>query len=425
MMWIFEWDIVTGDSAVLDVIYAISRDATGGDIEKAIVGGEQAVTDAEKMRDLIDGTDAATWHDPAMRDAFVGTMDYQVDVLKLLAANRAMILHQAQWHDTLSSDAYAAWQSDRDEFQELAAAHTATYTGDVNFPAYNLTAAQLGVQRADRDMAMAWAARILLILALAWLVIGMVSSRTRLVRRPGAAAARAGWLASTRPWRARESTLGMLPLDRWLLLGVPAVLLVATRAVQTSFLSWSHLAVVLGAWIIAVIVVRLLVGRRSPWPIIAAAGGVVVLRCILALAALSLTGPGGYWFAFWTDPTRRTIYVSLAFALFIWVFVAAGWALAAQIGARRATGTVLAGVGAGLAIPAAIVGIIGLEQALSFWNDEMGLLPWGLARILGITVYLDIPGDTAWYAAGFGAIICVIGVLLAIRWRRAEPQGRS
>ena len=26
----------------------------------------------------------------------------------------------------------------------------------------------------------------------------------------------------------------------------------------------------------------------------------------------------------------------------------------------------------------------------------MGLLPWGLARILGITVYLDIPADTAW-----------------------------
>ncbi|MET0672279.1 MAG: hypothetical protein ABWY37_02180, partial [Microbacterium pygmaeum] len=28
MMWIFEWDILTGDSAVLDVLYAISRDAT-------------------------------------------------------------------------------------------------------------------------------------------------------------------------------------------------------------------------------------------------------------------------------------------------------------------------------------------------------------------------------------------------------------
>ena len=32
MMWLFEWDILTGDSAVLDVIYQISRD----DLDEAI-----------------------------------------------------------------------------------------------------------------------------------------------------------------------------------------------------------------------------------------------------------------------------------------------------------------------------------------------------------------------------------------------------
>ena len=83
MMWIFEWDILTGDSAVLDVIYAISRDATG-DIDEAIAGGEQAVADAEQMRDLVASTDAATWRDARLRDAFLGTLDYEVDVLRLL-----------------------------------------------------------------------------------------------------------------------------------------------------------------------------------------------------------------------------------------------------------------------------------------------------------------------------------------------------
>ncbi|MGZ8805438.1 MAG: hypothetical protein ACXWZG_09075, partial [Microbacterium sp.] len=229
MMWIFEWDILTGDSAVLDVIYAISRDATGGDIAQAIAGGDQAVADAEAMRELISSTDAATWRDPSMREAFLGTMDYEVDVLRMLSAYRAMILHQAQWHDTLSPDAYAAWETDRNDSEALAAAHLETYSGDIDYPAYNLTAAELGVQRADRDLAMAWIARGLLALAVIWVVIGVLSSRTRLVRRPGAAAARAGWLGATRPWRARESTLGLLPLDRWLLLGVPVALLVATR----------------------------------------------------------------------------------------------------------------------------------------------------------------------------------------------------
>ena len=192
---------------------------------------------------------------------------------------------------------------------------------------------------------------------------------------------------------------------------------------QTSFLSWAHLVVVLGAWLVFVLVVRLLVGRRSPWPVIAAVGGVIVLRCIVTLFALSFTGPGGYWFSFWTQPTARTVYISIAFALFVWLFVAAGWALAAQVGRRRATGMVLAAVGLGLAIPAGIVAAIGLENALTVWNDQMGLLPWGLARILGITVYLDIPADTAMWAAVFGLVIAAIGLLLAIRWRRAAPAG--
>jgi hypothetical protein len=348
----------------------------------------------------------------------VSTLDYELDTLRLLAAYRAMILHQGQWHDTLSPDAHAAWDADRAAFEELAAAHLEQYEGDVDHPAFNLTAAQLGVERAERDATMAWLARGLLVLAAAWVVIGMLAARTRLVAKPGAAAARATWIASTRPWRARESTLGMLELDRWLLLVVPVALLVATRAVQTSFLSWTHLAVIIGAWAVFALMLRLFVWNRSPWPVIAAVGGVVMLRCIVTLFALSFTGPGGYWFAFWTDPVLRTLYIAVAFALFVWVFVAAGWALAAQIRARRATGAVLAAVGAGLLVPSVVVGLVGLESALTLWNDELGLLPWGLARILGITTYLEIPDATPWAAAAVGLILLVAGSLLAWPWRR-------
>jgi hypothetical protein len=424
MMWIFEWDILTGDSAVLDVMYAISRDATGG-VDAAIAGGEQAVADAERMQELIASTDAATWRDPAMRELFTGTMEYEIDSLRLLTAYRAMVLHRAEWHDTLSPEAFEAGNADRDAFEELAAEHLQRYEGDLDFPAFTLTAAQLGVDRADRDLAMAWLARGLLVLSLAWVLIGMLAARTRLVRRPGAAAARAAWLGATRPWRARESTLGMLPLDRWLLLVVPGALLVATRAVQTSFLSWTHLALVLGAWFVFALVVRVLVGRRSPWPVLAAVGGVVVLRCSLTLVALSFSGPGGYWFAFWTDPVVRTIYIAIAFALFVWVFVAGGWALSSQFGARRAVGAVLAGVGAGLAVPAAAVAAIGLEASLTAWNDELGLLPWGLSRILGITVYLDIPDAAAWVAAVLGLLVAVVGVLLAVPWRQRKVVSKA
>ena len=42
----------------------------------------------------------------------------------------------------------------------------------------------------------------------------------------------------------------------------------------------------------------------------------------------------------------------------------------------------------------------------------MALLPWGLSRILGISVYLDIPADTAWWAAIAGVVLIVVGVLV-------------
>jgi hypothetical protein len=41
-------------------------------------------------------------------------------------------------------------------------------------------------------------------------------------------------------------------------------------------------------------------------------------------------------------------------------------------------------------------------------------LPWGLARILGITTYLEIPDATAWWAAAFGAALLAVGLLLAL-----------
>ena len=79
------------------------------------------------MRELVAATDAATWHDAALRDAFLGTLDYEVDVLQLLAAYRAMVLRQAQWHDTGSARRVRRSGRPRATRTEaLAAAHVET-----------------------------------------------------------------------------------------------------------------------------------------------------------------------------------------------------------------------------------------------------------------------------------------------------------
>lgn len=263
------------------------------------------------------------------------------------------------------------------------------------------------------DPALTWIARALLLLALAWLVIGMLSARTRMVRRPGAAGARAAWLASTRPWRARESTLGMLPLDRWLMVLVPGALLVATRGVQTALLGWIDLAVVLSGWPVFILVVRTLVGHRSPWPVIAAVGGVIVLRCALALAAVSVGGPAAFWVAFWTDPAVRSAYVIPAVALAVWVFLAAGWALVPQFGRWRAWGIVVAGVGAGLAVPGAVIGWVGVSAVAEGWSGQLPGVRPDLGGLLG--------SAGVWPAVTAGVALLIVGLLL----RYALPPGHD
>lgn len=422
MMWIFEWDIVTGDSAVLDVIYDVSRD----ELDEAIAGGERASAAVARMREAVTATDASAWRDPALRTAFLDTLDYQASTYEMLGDYREMFLRQAQWHDTGDPAAYERWDAARRSFEGSAAGHEAAYGGDPYLPAYNLTAAQLGVDRAERDLPMAWAARIVLALVLLWLAYGIVAGPavTAGARRgwPGARAARALWVSAIRPWCAAGATESLTRVDRALVAGVPALALVASRGIQTWALAPSHLVVTLGSWAVFVLVLLLALRGRSAWPVLAAVGGAAMLRVALLLVALAPTGPGGYWFRFWTDPLARSAYVVVAFAAFGWVVVAGAWALAGRVGARRAAGTVVAAVGAVLAVVGVLIGAVGLEAALTLWNDEMALLPWGLSRILGISVYLDIPADTAWWAAAIGAVLVAAGALVALPRRRARAR---
>ncbi|MGI9824156.1 hypothetical protein [Agromyces sp. Marseille-Q5079] len=419
MMWIFEWDIPTGDSAALDVIYAIARD----DLDEAIAGGHRALDAVDAMQAVIADTDPDSWKDAALRDAFGESLAYEHSTLAMLAGYREMVLRKAQWHDTRDPQVYGQWQAARDAFVESSAAHERDYAGDPYHPAYNLEAARLGLERGERDQAMGWAAGATLVLTLLWIAYGIAARSRRIGAWPGARLARAMWVAGTRPWRAAEATASLGRVERVLLVAVPAIALVLSRCILTWFAAPAHLVATLGAWLVFGAVVLLLArwigGREAVAQVAASVGGAVMLRVALLSFALAPTGPGGYWFGFWTDPVARSAYSTVAFALFAWVIVAAAWALAQAVGARRATGVVLSACGLALALVAGLVAVIGLEQALTAWNDQMALLPWGLSRILGITVYLDIPADAAWSATLVGAIVAVVGVAL---W--APPRRR-
>ena len=350
MMWIFEWDILTGDSAVLDVIYEISRD----DLDEAIAGGDRALAAVDRMRASIEATDAATWRDPELRTAFLDTLDYQASTYDMLGDYREMFLRQAQWHDTGDAAAHDAVGRRAARVRGIAPPRMRrAYAGDVYYPAYNLTAAELGVERAERDLPMAWAARVAARAARGVAGVrrrspgarGSPSARRR--RRPRALGGRHAAVARRRgrPRASGASTACCV-------VAVPALLLVASRGIQTWFLAPAHLLVTLGAWLVFVLVrARGSPARaRSAWPVLAAVGGAAILRVGAAARRAradrvpAATGSG-------SGPTRSRapLYVTVAFAAFGWVVVAAAWALATQSARRRATGVVIAGVGVVLA----------------------------------------------------------------------------
>ncbi|BCL12395.1 hypothetical protein GCM10017556_01340 [Micromonospora sagamiensis] len=410
MMWIFEWDIPTGDSAALGSIYAV----TGGRVDAAIDEGEQAVTLARRMRDLVATTDPATWRDAGLREHFTRTLDYQVNLFETLGAYRTMVLRHTQWLDTGSPSAYHGWRLAGAAYADARDVHRQRYGADLDLPAYNFTAADLGARRADRDPAMAWAARVLLGSILLVVLLGLRG------RGFGGAAARGLLLGAVRPWRVAALPVPESRVDRVLVWLVPAAVLVGSRLVFTWFAAPAHLLVTLGGWALFALVVRLVVGRRDPFHLWAVVGGVALLRSVLLLVALAGRGPGRYWFAFWTEPTLRAVYVTVAFAAFCWLFVATALVLRDRYGLRRrgAVGLTLTAAGVPLGVLSGLVAVVGLERALTVWNDQLALLPWGLSRILGITVHLGIPAGLPGYAAGAGAALAAAGLLLSLGRRR-------
>ena len=148
----------------------------------------------------------------------------------------------------------------------------------------------------------------------------------------------------------------------------------------------------------------------------------IIWTTVILLVALVSRGPGGYWFAFWTRPQARSIYVTIAFAAFVWVLVVAWIALrdAYSVSRRGSWGRLLVACGVPLLVLGGLVAAIGLETALTAWNDQMALLPWGLSRILGITVYLGIPTELPVYVAALGGVLAVVGAALWLWTRRRD-----
>ncbi|MFN8184730.1 MAG: hypothetical protein U0R23_09940 [Candidatus Nanopelagicales bacterium] len=408
MMWIFEWDIVSGDTAALSVIHNASR----GRVQEAIDGAVAAHRSAEDMLAKAEATDPATWKDPALRDRLIHSLEYEADLFATLGAFRAAFLSYYDWLDTGASADWASWQQDKAAYDMAVAAHTAKYGQDLDTPAYSFFAVDAGLAHAERTRSSQVLTLLVLLGIVGLLVFGAISgSRGR--GGPVGIAARGLWVGATRPWR--------LPDDRprprsarllaWLL---PTGLLVASRGAFSGWLSWSYLLATLGSMALFTITTRLLIRGRDPFALYAGVGAALMLKTLLLGAVVVVRGPLLYWYRFWTDEQFRNVYVTLSFAAFLWLF----WVTyvlmrtAYGCGRLRSLGRVLIAVAVPVVALGALMQWSGLESALTTFNDQMALLPLGLSRILGITVHLGIPTEVPLYLLAAGALLGVVGLAM-------------
>lgn len=389
MMWIFEWDIVSGSSSVLSVVYHLSRDQ----VDAMVAEGQEAVALAEQMRALVDQVDPGDVHDPALLAQLGESIDYEISLLQTLAAWRATALRYYQWLDTGSAEAGDAWHEARAEFQDARTEHLAAYAGDVDFPAYNFFAADRGVAHMDRDQAMAWLARGLLLVFLAGATVVL------LLR-----------------WRS------------WWITPATAVWLVLSFGTFSSFLSW-HLPVLLSMMTLMLLSVLMALNRRVAGEVTR----VVLLRLAVVgavfLGVTAVRGPGLFWLQFWTGPVVRSVLVVVIVTLLLWT-LAGAWCVILRSrsgtvhrpvsGSVWSSGSLLAALGAVLVAVGAVPAIAGLETMLTGLNNEMAILPMGLSLILGITTHLGIPDSLPVTIMLAGGVLVVAGALAMAgsAWRR-------
>ncbi|WP_432559260.1 hypothetical protein [Granulicoccus sp. GXG6511] len=430
MMWIFKWDIVSGDSAALSAVYV----ATRGRVDEAIAAGERAVGTAERMRAELARVDRAAFSDPADYDRLVESVDYEVDLLRTLQAYRVLVLRYYEWLDTGNAEAEQAWRAALPVWQSAVAEHERRWTGNLDLPPFNFFAAEAGMAYAERVDVMRLAAGALLLLAL--LGIAFVPGLRRGAFTPWAGSLRRAegsrrvgslraesWFRSLR--RAEGSRVRSLrraegpsrreKFPHYLTLALPAVVAIGSQVLFTAGRAPWYLLLSLGFLGLFALTARGVLAWLKPgadgsalW---SAMGGSWLLGAILFLGAVAVRGPGAYWFRFWTDDTTRGWYLTAAVGLAVWWLAAVVTGVASGYGVkvRQGVGAVLLGLGVPLAVVGAGLGIAGLERGLTTLNDELALLPLGLSRILGLTVHLGIPQSLPAWLGGLGMWLSPLG----------------
>jgi hypothetical protein len=396
-VWV--WDIVSGSSVALTAVYVTCRDV----LEETVAEGFEAVETVGRMKGLVFGLEPEGIVDASLYRKLLASLDYEENLLRTLAWYRKAFLYYYRWLDTGDSEAYRKWTEAHSRFREAKGEHLMIYGKDLDFPAYNFFAADMGMAIAARSVSMAWTARIILIL-----IGGLMLAGSGL------------WVTPWNPFRPKEVS----DADRVLVHLLPYALVTAGLLVFSSFLSHRFVVWILLSFAAFAIPLRVLQRQHAAagLSLQAAVAGSLLFLTGITMAVVSIRGPLYFWFKFWESPLFRIVFLSLCMACILWMCFSL-YAVSRKAmgnGAPRAIGMLSIAFGAVLGFNGFAAEVIGPEAFVTSLNNDMAVLPLSLSKILGMATHLNINPDLPKYAMACGAIL-VLGGWILLRFGKRAP----
>jgi hypothetical protein len=364
MLWILEWNQVGGSSVVWTTIYRGVRDS----IDAAIADGFAAVAKVRAMRKLLPPGDTGL---TAVRRSLI----YEESLVETLAWYRRAMLAYYRWLDTGDRGKREEWRQSSRRLLKLAVDHERTFGRDLDWPAYDFSAATATLRAASYDDLVMWAAGVVLVVILALLL----------------------WPR----WANPPLTVGLLVATLALVTsGRSAVLLAAAALIGA--VSWLVLE---RSW------------QHVPWrdhQIAERAVNMGVLGALLALVVtVAARGPGWLWFVFWSPGSARVALVTAVTSLLLLPV------LYIAMRTPYALGGLLLSIGvAGIALSLVTPDLATMLTAL---DRPLGLVPMGTSFVHGALAYFDFPRAAPWYPAIVGLGLCGAGLILQRHAARLPP----
>ncbi len=414
MLWIFEWDIVSGASSALGAIYFVSKE----NIESAISEGFEALNGVRKMKQLT--TEAAPFVSKNHSDytKLIESIEYQENLFELLAYYRSYFLNYYHWLENGEKENRERWESDLAIYKEKEQFHQEKYKTNLDFPSFNFREANEGVKVAEKSSISSLAAKVLIFI----LMLSLISSVLVSNSYSFCAFCKSFWLSIFIP---ETSTGANFRKGYGIILGFVSLLIVISILAFTSFHSFVFAIFLIVLTFSYVLGLHFGLGgfkARSNSVEILSLVSLSVLMLLIPIFLSAYRAPMLFWYKFWTSEDFRTIFVTLFVFLSLWSYLAIFLRANKVLGIPKIKTLAIIFTVQGLQfiIGSAIVIFIGFENFLTLINDELLVLPGGLSRILGITVHLNIPLALPYWILYLGLILFMVGLASFLILRRVQ-----